>query len=84
MEKVLTDAQVQQFRADGLLLIPGLIPESVYGPVREDLGRLIDTAKDGPAPDYTYMYYSSPSSADRSLLYRINELIGTINSTASS
>ena len=31
MEKVLTDAQVQRFRADGLLLIPGLIPESVYG-----------------------------------------------------
>ena len=25
MENVLTDAQVQQFRADGLLLIPGLI-----------------------------------------------------------
>ncbi|MDE0448432.1 MAG: phytanoyl-CoA dioxygenase family protein [Spirochaetaceae bacterium] len=77
MEKVLTDAQVQQFNADGLLLIPGLIPESVYGPVREDLGRLIDAAKDGPAPDYTYMYYSSPRSAERSWLYRINELIGT-------
>ena len=69
---MLTDAQVQRFRADGLLLIP----ESVYGPVREDLGRLIDAAKDGPVPDYTYMYYSSPNSADRSWLYRINELIG--------
>ena len=77
MEKVLTDAQVQQFRADGLLLIPDLIPESVYGPVREDLGRMIDAAKDGPAPDYTYMYYSAPRPGDRSWLYRINELIGT-------
>jgi phytanoyl-CoA hydroxylase len=77
MEKVLTDAQVQQFRADGLLLIPGLIPESVYGPVRDDLGRMIEAAKDGPAPDYTYMYYSAPRSGARSWLYRINELIGT-------
>ncbi|MDE0023720.1 MAG: phytanoyl-CoA dioxygenase family protein [Spirochaetaceae bacterium] len=77
MEKVLTDAQVQQFRADGLLLIPGLIPESVYGPVREDLGRLIDAARDGPAPDHTYMYYTDPRPGDRPWLYRINELIGT-------
>ena len=58
---------------NGLLLIP----ESVYGPVRDDLGRLIDAAKDGPAPDYTYMYYSDPRPGDRSWLYRINELIGT-------
>ena len=77
MEKVLTDAQVQQFRADGLLLIPGLIPESVYGPVRDDLERMIEAAKDVPAPDYTYMYYTAPRSGARTWLYRINELIGT-------
>ena len=77
MEKVLTDAQVQQFRSDGLLLIPGLIPESVYGPVRDDLERMIEAAKGGPAPDYTYMYYTAPRTGARSWLYRINELIGT-------
>ena len=75
MEKILSEHQLLEFRANGILHIPGLIPESVYGPVRDDLGRMIDAGKEAPGPDYTYLHFES--SSGRSWLYRINELIGT-------
>ena len=76
LQPVLTEEQLVRFRADGVLHLPGLIPETVYGPVRDDLGALIEAAKDGPAPDYTYLYHAPQPAGGTPTLYRINELIG--------
>ena len=76
MERILSDHQLREFKADGILHIPGLIPEEVYGPVRDDLGRMIEESKEPPGPDSTYLYRTMKNSG-KTWLYRINELIRT-------
>lgn len=75
MTAPLSAAQLDSFRLNGFLHIPGLIPASELEQVRLDTAGMIDRGAKGPFGDDSFVYGRDASEPGTHCLYRINELL---------
>lgn len=75
LQPVLTQAQLDSFKRDGFLHIPGLIPPHELEAVQRDTHEMIQRGIDGNPPDKTYLYGEDATDANRKCLFRINGLL---------